>query len=185
MYIEARSRLERGFTLPEVSVAIAVSGILITALLSFTVYAAKSFIGMQNYVDLEQKSQNAIDTMTRNIRETQSLTSYGTTVLNGATITNVVTFLDSDGIPLTYHFTNNILLQSKGGVDAMLLTNVDYLCFQIFQRNTMANTYDQFPTSSSSLCKLISVSWVCSRTILGSRINTESVQTAKIVIRKQ
>ena len=34
-------------------------------------------------------------------------------------------------------------------------------------------------------CKLIAVSWVCSRTILGSKMNTESVQTAKIIIRKQ
>jgi hypothetical protein len=62
---------------------------------------------------------------------------------------------------------------------------VDYLTFQIYQRNTVANTYDQFPTGSVGLCKLISVSWICSRTILGSKMNTESVQTAKIVIRKQ
>jgi len=27
------------------------------------------------------------------------------------------------------------------------------------------------------------VSWKCSRTILGAKINTESVQTAKIVLR--
>jgi hypothetical protein len=50
----------------------------------------------------------------------------------------------------------------------------------------VATTFEQFPTSAAAgNCKLVSVSWICSRSILGSRLNTESVQTAKIVIRKQ
>lgn len=176
---------QRAFSLSELAVAIAVSGVILTALMSFTVYAAKSFAAMENYVDLEQKSQFAIDTMTRNIRETKSLVSYGTRDLNGTTVTNVLTFLDSDDQLLTYNFTSNVLIQSKAGVNSVLLNNVDYLCFQIFQRNTLASTYDQFPTSSTNLCKLVSVSWICSRSIMGNRMNTECVQTAKIVIRKQ
>ncbi len=163
----------------------AVSGVILTALLSFTVYASKSFAAMENYVDLEQRSQNALDTMTRNIRQTLCLSNYATRLFNGMTITNVLTFTDSDGLPLTYHFTNNVLIQHKAGVNTVLLTNVDFLTFQIFQRNTLPNSYDQFPTATTAQCKLVSVSWICSRSILGSRINTESVQTAKIVIRKQ
>lgn len=174
-----------GFTLAELSMSIAVSGVILTALLSFTVYAAKSFAAMDNYVDLEQKSQNALDNMTRNIRQTQALSAYGTRIVNGRSVTNSLTFIDEDGSPLNYNFTENVLLQTKGGVVSMLLTNVDYLNFQIFQRNTLASTYNQFPAASVGQCKLISVSWICSRTILGSKMNTESVQTAKIVIRKQ
>jgi prepilin-type N-terminal cleavage/methylation domain-containing protein len=174
-----------GFTLAELSMAIAVSGVILTALMSFTVYASRSFAAMNNYIDLEQKSQNALDTLTRNIRQTQALSSFGTRVVNGQTVTNSLTFVDEDGSALNYNYTANVLLQTKGGVTSMLLTNVDYLTFQIFQRNTVASTYDQFPAGNVSLCKLISVSWVCSRSIMGSRMNTESVQTAKIVIRKQ
>ena len=165
--------------------ALAVSGVILTALLSFTVYAAKSFAAMENYVDLEQKSQRALDTMTRNIRQTQALTAYGSRQINGQSVTNSLTFLDEDGTALNYHYTNDVLFQTKSGETTMLLSNVDYLTFQIYQRNTVANTYDQFPTGSPGLCKLISVSWICSRSILGSKMNTESVQTAKIVIRKQ
>jgi hypothetical protein len=33
--------------------------------------------------------------------------------------------------------------------------------------------------------KLVQVTWVCSRSILGKKVNTESVQSAKVVIRKQ
>ena len=163
----------------------AVSAIILTALISFTVYAAKSFAGMVNYVDLEQKSQFAVDSMLRDIRETKSLTSYGTTTLNGRTITNSLSFLDADDQTLTFRFFDNILLRTKGTENTMLLTNVDYLCFQVFKRNPVATTFEQFPTSDAGNCKLVSVSWICSRSILGSAINTESVQTAKIVIRKQ
>jgi hypothetical protein len=67
----------------------------------------------------------------------------------------------------------------------MLLTNCDFLTFQIFQRNPVSASYDVYPTANAASCKLINVSWICSRSILGSRLNTESVQTAKIVIRKQ
>ena len=169
----------------EMMVTFAVSGVILTALLSFIVYAAKSFAAMENYVDLEQKSQLALDTMTREIRETQCLTNYGTRQVNGQTLTNTLTFWDYDNQNLTYNFTNNVLLRQKAGVDTMLLTNVDYLTFSIFQRNPIGGTYDQYATANAANCKLISVSWVCSRTILGSRLNTESVQTAKIVIRKQ
>jgi Tfp pilus assembly protein PilW len=183
---ERRARGQRAFTLVDMSVAIAVSGVILTALISFTVYAAKSFAAMQNYVDLEQKSQNALDIMTRDIRESQFLIGYTTRTLpGGAVVTNSLTFQDYDNVPLVFVYTNNVLLRTKDTSASMLLTNVDYLTFQIFQRNPVAGSYEQYPTSDATNCKLVSVSWICSRSILGSRINTESVQTAKIVIRKQ
>lgn len=185
MSIKPQRISESGFTLSEMSMAIAVSSIILTALLSFTVYAAKSFVAIENYVDLEQKSQNALDTMTRDIRETQCLSNYTTRVVSGQTVTNSLTFHDFDNQPLTFIFTNNVLERVKGNTSTMLLTNVEFLTFQIFQRNPIQGQWEQYPAGDIATCKLISVSWICSRTILGSRLNTESVQTAKIVIRKQ
>ena len=172
-------------SLPELSVAMAVSGIILTALVSFTVYASRSFAAMSNYIDLEQRSQIALDTMTRDIRETQGLTNYQTATINGVTVTNQLTFTDFDGTPLTFVHSNEALLRIKGSESTVLLTDVDFLSFQIFQRNTVGGTFNQFPTADADKCKLVAVSWICSRRILGSRMNTESVQTAKIVIRKE
>jgi prepilin-type N-terminal cleavage/methylation domain-containing protein len=184
--LNQRRRSCRAFTLPEVSVAIAVSGIILVALMTFTTYAARSFAAMENYVDLEQKSQNALDTMTSEIRQTQCLTNFGTRTLpDGQTVTNSLTFLDSDNVNLSYIFTNDVLMRSKAGVETLLLTNVDYLTFQLYQRNPKFAQWAQFDAGDIATCKLISVSWVCSRSILGTRINTESVQTAKIIIRKE
>ena len=185
MFGNFQPRRRAAFTLVELLVSMAVSGVMLTVVLTFTMYAAKSFAAMENYVDLEQKSQYAVDSMLRDIRETKNLVSYGTTTLNGSTITNELTFLDADDQQLNYKFTGNVLMRTKAGASTMLLTNVDYLCFQVFKRNPVATTFEQFPTGAAGNCKLVSLNWICSRTILGSRLNTESVQTAKIVIRKQ
>src|SRR5688572_24522298 len=163
---------ESGFTLSELSVAMAVSGVILAALLSFTVYAAKSFVAVENYVDLEQKSQNALDNMTRDIRETQCLSNYTTRVLpDGRTVTNALTFHDFDNQALTFVFTNDSLQRIKGSERTMLLQKVDYLTFQMFQRNPMGGQWEQYPAADVATCKLVSVSWICSRTILGSKMN--------------
>jgi hypothetical protein len=185
MFGKLRKDSRRAMTLSELSVATAVSAIILTALIGFTVYASRTFAAMGNYVDLEQRSQYALDTMVRDIRTTQGLSNYGTITVDGVTMTNEVTFTDYDGYPLTFVYTNNSLLRTKTNDITMLLTNVDYLSFQIFQRNTVGGSFNQFPTQEAGKCKLIAVSWICSRSILGSRMNTESVQTAKIVIRKE
>ena len=65
------------------------------------------------------------------------------------------------------------------------MTECDYLRFAIFQRNPIGGTYDQYATASATNCKLVQLNWICSRTILGAKVNTESVQSAKIVIRRQ
>ena len=55
----------------------------------------------------------------------------------------------------------------------------------MFQRNPVNGKYDQYPTATASQCKLVQLRWVCSRDLIHARRNTESVQSAKIVIRKQ
>lgn len=184
MCIKPPQHRQRAFTLVEVMMAIAVSGVILTALVSFTVYAAKSFAGMHNYVDLEQKSQMALDTLTRDIRQIEYLTNYTTRTVNGQLVTNGLYFINASNQPLNFVYTNKLLIKEENGVTTTLLNNVDYLSFLIFQRNPIGYTDSQFRTTNAINCKLVSVSWICSRTILGARQNTESVQTAKIVIRK-
>ena len=168
-----------GFTLAEMSVVMAIASLLMLAVGSFGLYTGKSFAGLGNYVDLEIHSQQALDRMTKAIRQTQSLTSISS---------NQLVFLDWDGAALTYTYSPSArtLVQSKNGVTDVLLSECDFLRFSNFQRNPIAGTYEQFPvTTSPTNTKLVSMTWVCSRTITGTKLNTESVQTAKIVIRKQ
>jgi len=77
-----------------------------------------------------------------------------------------------------------VLSRSKGASTSALLTECDSLSFSVFQRNP-TNDFNAVSTTNATLVKLIQLNWKCSRTIFKSKVNTESVQSAKIVIRKQ
>ena len=57
------------------------------------------------------------------------------------------------------------------------------LQFSMFQRNPVGGSVDQYATTDPTLCKVVQMSWTCSRNILGKKTNTESVQSAKIALR--
>ena len=77
-------------------------------------------------------------------------------------------------------------LTDTNGAQRALLEGCDYLDFQIFQRTSIAGVYDQYPvTADEAAAKIVQISWVCSRSLIANLINSESVQSAKIVIRKQ
>lgn len=141
-------------------------------------YSGRSFAGLANYVDLEAQSRNALDRMAQEIRQTQELLSFET---------NKLVFLDHDGKQLSYIYNadSKTLSRVKEQSATVLLLECDYLMFDIFQRNPIGGTYDQYSTASPATCKLVQLTWICSRKILGKTLNTESVQSAKIVIRKQ
>ncbi len=165
-------------TLVELMVALAVASLLLLAVAVLGIYGGRSFAGLANYTDLDAKSRNALDRLTKDVRQVNRLTASTATSL---------TFEDADGSSLQYVFSpdDRTLARVKGGVTEVLLTECDDLSFAIFQRNPINGTYDQYPTASPATTKLINVTWTCSRKILGNTMNTENVQTAKVVIRKQ
>lgn len=167
-----------GFTLVELLVTLAVGSLLCIAIAVLGLYAGRSFAGLVNYTELDARSRNALDRMTRDIRQVNRLTANTATRLD---------FEDWDGAPLHYDYSpgDRTLARVKGGDTEVLLTECDSLAFAIYQRNPISGTYNQFPTASPAATKLINVTWTCSRKILGTTMNTENVQTAKIIIRQQ
>lgn len=168
----------RGFSLVEYMIAIAVGGLVILTIVSLMMYSSRSFAGLANYADLNMASLRALDRMTRDIRQAVRLTSYSPTQLvfsNGTSNQSLV---------FAYNPNDRTLIRKDGTRSEVLLTECDSLKFSIFQRTPMPGTYDQYPAATADNCKVVMVNWVCSRKLLGSRFNTESVHTAKIVIRK-
>ena len=70
-----------------------------------------------------------------------------------------------------------------GGTTNVYLTDCDSLEFANYQRTTISNTFDAYEPAFTTNTRLIQVTWTCSRRILGARMNTENVQSAKVVLR--
>ncbi len=168
-------RTQRAWTLLEMLIAITIATMVFAAIGTTTLFTARSFVAMGNYADLDRYSRNALDIMSSDIRQARMLTNFSPTRLD---------FTNLDGSTFSYYSNANTLKRVYGGITTVLLTNLDYLSFNISQRNP-SNNFTFYPVASGQvkLTKLVDVSWRCSRQILGQKVNTESVQTAKIVIR--
>jgi hypothetical protein len=167
-------------TLVEMMVGMAIASMVMAGIAVLVVYGNRSFAAMANYVRLDQNSRNTLDLMTKEIRQANRLVSHSSTriELEDADL-NVVAYVYSPSDRTLVRTLNNVP-ESRP-----LLTGCDFLSFSVFQRNVEGGTYDQFPAATPDTCKLIQMSWVCSRQLVGSLVNTESVQSAKVVIRKQ
>ena len=180
-----KSRL--GMSLVEMLIAVSASVIVLASLMVVAVFVSTNLMAISNYSDLDKKSRNALDTMGRDIRNSTQLLSYAT---NSIIMSNLDTSTfsytwDPSQTTFTRSFTN-----ASGTVSAtVLLTNCDYLSFNIYRRNPTnppSGSYGPYFVSSAGAVnqtKLINVDWRCSRTILGVKRTTESVQTAQITIR--
>ncbi len=169
-------RADTAFTLVEVLVASGLALVVLSAFAMLSLFSGRSFVAMTNYVDLDQSGQLALDRMSREIRQARQLTGYSS---------NSLTFADADSQPLqfTYDPASRTLARSSGGQTNVLLTGCDSLQFSTYQQTVISNTFDAYDPAYVTNSRLIQVTWTCSRTILGAKANTESVQSAKITLR--
>lgn len=175
--ISSHRRQSAGLSILEMMIAMTLGALLITGMVSFGIYTARSFVATGNYADLDQASRNSLDIMTRDIRESRALTAFAT---------NKLTFIADNNQTLVFYFnpSTSELTRQKGNDITVLLEQCDYLNFKVYQRSP-SNGFSFYPVQSNrwEMAKLVDVSWICSRKILGEKVNTESVQTAKIVMR--
>jgi hypothetical protein len=173
-----KQSLNRGIsamTLMEMMVSFGIATLFVLWVISFTsITFSQGIFALGNYTDLNTKSRRTLDTLTRDIRSAAALTSY---------TTNSITMTNSDGTSFSYTWDGSRFTRVYGGVSTMLMSNCDYLCFGIYQRNPTNSYSFVSATNAINQTKLIDVQWRCSRQYLGAKLNTESVQTARIVIR--
>jgi hypothetical protein len=164
------------FTLPEVLVASSLGLIVLLGVGLLSFYSSRSFVAMANYAELDQHSQLALDKLSREIRQARQLTDYTATSL---------TFQDVDrnSVQFIYDPTSRRLVRVSGGQTNTYLTDCDSLQFSKYQKTPISNSFDAYQPAFVSDTKVIQVTWICSRTILGAKANSESVQSAKVALR--
>ena len=170
------SRKQSGVVLVDMLVGLGISGIVMATLMSVSLSSARSFATMTNYSEMSADSRHALDTMAREIRN-----SKGVVDCTGDSIT----LIDSRTNQFSFRFDEptRTVVRSADGEDRVLLDGCDTMDWQLFQRTPKAGSYEGYAASRPELCKLVQVTWVCSRTLFGKRMNTEMVQSARIVIR--
>jgi len=166
-------------------VAVGIGGLVFAAVAALIFYSGRSFAALTNYVDLDVYSRTALDKMSSEIRQANRLAYYSPTELRFETPDPVSGAINT----LTYKYdaAAGTLNRIYGGRTNVLLRELttNSMQFSMFQRNPVGGSVDQYSTTDPSLCKVVQMSWICSRNILGKKANTESVQSAKVVIRNE
>jgi Tfp pilus assembly protein PilW len=166
-------------TLPELMVGVGVGGIFLTLVAIVFVGSTQSFALMQNHYSMDDDSRRALDQMTQDIRKAGNLVSFSTNEL-------VFTYAGSNN--LVYHWdpATRQLIQWKSDSPTtnVLLNGCDSLRFSMF-RNVPVIGGAATNAATVAQAKCISVSWECSRTVVGQKLSTENMQQALIVIRNK
>ncbi len=170
----------RGMTLVETMVSVVITAVFMIWALGALMTYNQNLLAIGNYTELGTKSRMALDTLSRDIRNASGLTA------NGFSPTNIIlTYPDTSTIQYCWVNSNSFVrTYTLGGTtsSSVLMTNCDYLNFGRYSR-VPSNNFVFYPATIWSETKLIDVNWVCSRRYLGNPLNTESVQTARIVLR--
>jgi hypothetical protein len=175
-----------GFTLVEAMIAVGIGGLVMAVVASMSIYSARTFSAMSNYVDLDVHSRYALDVIAREVRQATAVVAAGT---NGSvsyvTLTNVDT---AASIRVAWNMDRATLsLQKTDQPEKVVLTGCDRWKVWFYNRapNVSSTNLSFNQVTDLTTCKLMNMSWKCSRTIMGSKMNTESVQTAQIVLRNK
>src|SRR5262249_17792200 len=147
-------------------------------------YGAKSTAIIANYTDLNRQNHEALDRMTTELRQANSVVSCTTNQLQIQAVdintgaTNTLTY--------TYNSSAKTLTRLINGSTTTLLTGVvpNSVQFVMFQRNPIGGSVSNYTTTDPSVCKVVQLSWKCSRSVLGVG-ETESAQSCEVVIRKK
>lgn len=177
------------FTIIEMLVAVALSVLVLGSMMGLFVSGAMSFKAVGNYQNLDVKSYNALDLISREIRNSNVLLSY----VNNQTLVFSNNYARNGAgqiTTITYDATGGtVTMQRTGQATVTNLTGCDQMGFLLFSRAPNTNSFSTnvvfFAATNATQCKMVQISWKCSRPVRGYKVNTESVQTAQIVLRNK
>ena len=188
MCFKQQRRATRAFTLVEMMMAAGVFSIAGAALMTIFMFSVRSFASMSNYAVLDQYNRQAMDQLTYEIRQAQQVVSYSSNATSSS-----LGIVNGSGLNVSYTFDGamqQVRRTASDGSSKVLLTNCNLLAFGLYMRPPTNGTFDVYPvnmtTNWQQLVKVVQLSWKASMSVCPTTIvNSEDIQTARIVIRKQ
>jgi hypothetical protein len=187
----AARRKTVAMTLVELLVSCGLGSLVLSVIAMLWFFSARSFASLGNYTELDQRSQHALDLVTRDVRECSQVIAFTNT---GPVRTISLTNEDRNiNIKYTWDSTLRTLVCEKTGeAPITYLTECESCDFVPYQRTPLKNkTYVFYPATNINgnydvtLCKLVSMNWKCTRSILGNAVNSERTESAQIVLRNK
>jgi hypothetical protein len=186
MYIRLAPRAKRAWTLLEMIIAVGIFSMGSAGLMGLYLFSIKSMASMYNYAVLDQYNRQAMDLLTREVRQSKNVLAYSTNSIS------ILTAADDGSNPtVTYSFnpsSKKMVRTSSDGTSKVLLNNCNLLSFQLFTRCPSNGVFGSFPVATgnwSNTVKVLQLTWKTSMSLPSGIINSENIQTARIVIRKQ
>jgi Tfp pilus assembly protein PilW len=159
-------------------VGIGLASLLFVTLACVYLYSARSFVDLGNYMQMDGNARYALDVMSADIRQADGIATYSSNAISLKFGTNLMAY--------TFDSGQRRLNRQYGSNTQTLLTDCDAVQYGVFQRNPTNGVYDYFPDAASSTnSKLVEVTILCTRSILGRKANSTTLQSARVVIRKQ
>lgn len=163
---------------------VAVFSIASGAIATAYVFGLRSFQALSNYSILDQQNREAMDLLTREVRQAWYVSTNNS---------NSLTLVDGKRGTVTYTFnpTTQQLTRNANGTTSVLLNDCSLINFTMATRVPNTNVNDQnyytdiYKTTDFNAAKVINLSWVTRRELPGGVAQSENIQTARIVIRKQ
>ncbi len=173
-----------GVTLTELMVALGVGSILLTAAGTLSVYGARTFAAIGSYADVDAKGRNALDVLSSKVRGASAVLACQSNLpVKSLVLTNSAAQIT---ITLTWDSDSRaFMLDETGQSTRTLLTDCDGWDFALYTRApSVSSTNIAFnPAATLGDCRLIDMSWMCSRSVPGEKITAESVETARVALR--
>lgn len=186
MFIKSPRPTRSAWTLAEMVVATGVFSISGLALATIFLFCIRSFAAVTNYAVLDKANRHAMDVITAEIRQAQKVINYSS---NSSSTS--LTILNGSGANVTYSFdaASQSFTRNDGNA-TVLLTNCSLVAFSLFYKPPISNSWDWYNlylgTNWQQQVKIVQLTWKTGMTICPTaRVNSEDVQTASIVIRKQ
>ena len=92
----ARPRNRVAMTLLELLVAVSIGGLVLAVIGFMYLNTLRSFAAIGNYAELDNASRNALDVLSRDVRQSRSLTAF---------TTNQITLVANDSNSLTFAYS--------------------------------------------------------------------------------
>jgi prepilin-type N-terminal cleavage/methylation domain-containing protein len=173
-------RAAAGFSLVEIMVATAISGMILGAIVVAHTLSLRSFRAIENYQELHSQGRLAIDHFARDMRAAYDISSFTSTAIT----VKVPTTFDNRGNvvsdkTVSYTLSGGALYRndSSTGNNSMLATNIHSLSFALYDR--VGN-----PTALLSTAKGVQVNMNLRKTVVGV-VQSEEFISARLEMRNK